>query len=116
MSAAERSPRRLSRGFLIAASAYRRQVRERSGLDFSRAALLDQYAHETHGAPKPDERVNGYTLGKWTLDVTLDAMFEDFMLGLFTKHELMRGSCAFVRRQISNWPTVTYQVRSTGNP
>lgn len=75
-----------SRSFLIAASAYRRQVRERD-VDFSAERLEEQYQHETHGAPCPDPKTNGYTLGKWTLDVTIAAMREDYHSGLVAKTE-----------------------------
>jgi hypothetical protein len=96
-----------SRNFLIAASAYRRQVRERA-VSFSAQMLAQQYAHETFGAPKPDASTNGYTLGKWTLDVVIKAMKDDFNTGLFTKFELCKGSCAFVRKSVRAWPAVEF--------
>lgn len=89
----------ISRKFLPAASAYRRMAKEWGG-DFSLAALIAQYRHETYGDPKPDERLNGYTLGKKWLGVTLDAMQQDLADGLMCKAELLQGSCAFVRRAI----------------
>lgn len=102
----DKAKRKYSRGFLAAASAYRRQVIDRPGLDFSKEALRAQYEHETNGAPKPDPKRNGYTLGKWTMDVTLAAMKEEYLAGMFTKHELMRGAPALVRQQIKKWVPV----------
>ena len=98
----------------MAASAYRRQVRDRPGLDFSTAALRAQYHFESHGGRPPSATHNGYTLGKWTLDVTLAAMREDFQAGLFTKSELTQASPAFVRRQIRALIPTTFFPYSTG--
>lgn len=94
-----------SRGFLIAASAYRRHSDSR--LDFSAAALDAQFRHETYGERKPDPAVNGYTYGKMSLNITLAAMREDYDAGLFCKAELLAGSCAFARRVIRHWPPRT---------
>ena len=96
---------KISRKFLIAASAYRRMAADWN-VDFSLSALKEQYAHETYGDPAPDESKNGYTLGKKWLGVQLAAMKEDYREGLFTKVELCEGSCAFIRREISLWPPV----------
>ena len=95
----------ISRGFVVAASAYRRMAG--AGHDYSPEALQAQYRHETYGDPKPDARHNGYTHGKSVLDITLAAMRADHADGLFTKHELMRGSCALVRRFVRSLPVVT---------
>ena len=97
-----------SRGFLIAASAYRKQARERPGLDFSLAALVSQYEYETHGGVSPDPKLSGYTCGKWILDATIKQMYEDHQNGLITKYELCKGSSAFVRRVVKKWMPVRY--------
>lgn len=102
------APQGYSRGFLVAASAYRRQARERKELDFGPDALRAQYEHESRGAPRPDPHVNGFTCGKWILDATIKAMREDHAAGHMTKHELMRGSSAFVRRAVRQFPTHTF--------
>ena len=99
--------RQFSRGFLIAASAYRRHARG-SRMDFSAEALRAQYEHETRGAPKPDASANGYTFGKLSLDVTLAAMREDHASGLFTKQELCSGSCTFVRRAVRRFAAAPF--------
>lgn len=91
----------------MAASAYRRQAKERK-LDFSAEALYNQYQFETYGGESPDPHTNGYTCGKWILDATLKQMFEDHQSGLMTKYDLKKGSAAFVRREVSKWPPVTY--------
>lgn len=98
--------KKFSKKFLLAASAYRRQVKERANLDFSIKALEAQYEHETYGKPCPDPKVNGYTLGKWTMDVTIASMKEDYQNGLFSKYELMRGNSYLVRQQIKKWIVV----------
>lgn len=100
--------RKYSRGFLIAASAYRKQSKERPMLDFSESALDEQYNHETYGTHTPDPKVNGYTCGKWILDATLKQMYEDHQAGLITKYELLRESSVFVRREIKKWFATPY--------
>ncbi len=100
--------KKYSQGFLLAASAYRRQARERSGLSFSADALEEQYQFETYGGNPPDAKVNGYTCGKWILDAIIKQMYEDHQSGLITKYDLKRGSCGFIRREVSKWPAVTY--------
>lgn len=92
-----------SRNALIAASAYRRMARERPNLDFSRESLREQMHYETFGGMAPDDKVNGYTCGKWILDATLKQMREDHQTGLMTKYELCQGSCYFVRREVKRW-------------
>lgn len=98
---------KISRKFIIAASAYRRMAKDWN-VDFSLQSLIDQYNHETYGGPRPDESKNGYTLGKKWLGVNLAAMKEDHQSGLFSKYELKQNSCAFVRREIALWMPVTW--------
>lgn len=95
-----------SRGFLSAASAYRRMAKD-SG-HFDDRALREQWEYETHGGEKPDPQHNGFTLGKWRVDVHIAAMRDDYMAGLFCKAELLDGSCAMVRKVIMTWPPVTF--------
>lgn len=76
-----------SRNFLIAASVYRKMVKNEE-LDFSLKSLKDQYDFETFGKADIDLYSNGYNRGKWILDVTLKQMHEDFINGIFTKREL----------------------------
>jgi len=93
---------KLSKKFLIAASAYRREVLEIGvdNLDFSLYALQEQYRHETYGTKRPDAKTNGYTYGKSILGITIAAMEEDISSGLFVKYEF-RGTPAFKRKLIS---------------
>lgn len=95
-----------SRGFLMAASAYRRNSDSR--LDFSKEALVAQYRHETYGQEKPDPSRNGFTYGKMALGITLTAMQQEYANGMFQKKELYIGSFAFVRREIRNWIPVRF--------
>ena len=100
--------RRFSKAFLLAASAYRRQVKERTDLDFSKEALAQQYLYETFGRGNPNPKYNGYTLGKWILDVTISSMYEDHQAGLVTKAELYEGSSYFVRKAVKSFPPVRF--------
>jgi len=96
---------RISKNFLIAASAYRRSVREHHGFthfDFSIDALKSQYDRETFGGSKPDPKINGYTYGKSIFDITMAAVEEDLATGLFCKYELLQGAGALKRKLISN--------------
>lgn len=96
----------VSRRFLVAASAYRRFGL--GHMDFSPQAMKAQYEHETHGAPEPDKRANGYTYGKWSMDITLQGYRQDHADGLFCKYELLRGNCALARRFIRSLPALTW--------
>lgn len=98
-----------SRGFLMAASAYRRHARGFAG-DYSERALKEQYEHETLG--REVSETNGFAVGKKFLDVTLKAQRQDFAEGLFTKRELLEGASAFVRKQIRLWLPVEFFARA----
>jgi hypothetical protein len=101
--------KKYSRGFLLAASAYRRHAKDFIG-DFSEAALHEQYERETLG--KPVSLMNGYAVGKKFLDATIKAQKEDFQNGLFSKKELLQGISMFVKQQIKTWkPVVLFIYR-----
>lgn len=103
---------KISKNYLIAASAYKRMVEQKDKFDFSIEALISQYEHETYGKPKPDASKNGYTQGKFILDITLAAIREEYSKGMFTKRELKQGSCVFVRRYIDNlFPSTLFTYR-----
>lgn len=93
----------VTRAFLPAASAYRANAIGQDGVSFSAEALKQQFDFESKGIGSPDPKTNGYTLGKWRMDVTLKAMREDLASGLFCKHELMQGSPAMMRRVIRSF-------------
>lgn len=99
----------VSKGFLIAASSYRRHALSMSpNMDFSVEALVAQYEHETYGETKPDMLKNGYTYGKSILDIGLAAYAEDYTMGLFTKNELAQGAPFFVRRFLKTLMPVSF--------
>lgn len=94
----------------MAASAYRKCSDKR--LDFSEKSLFEQYSYETYGKIKPNINKNGYTYGKFSLDITLKDIKREYYSGLFTKNELMKNSCAFIRKQIKLFnPTVFFPYR-----
>lgn len=99
--------RNYKRGFLIAASAYRRHAKDFDG-DFSAAALRQQYEHETFGNPVASD--NGYAVGKWMFNVTIAAMKDDYEHGLFAKCELLHGSCYATRKIVRQWMPVALFV------
>ena len=59
------------------AEIYKRFACEYPTADFSEAAALAMYLHESTGAPLPDARTNGFALGKKWMDVTVAAWKED---------------------------------------
>ena len=63
---------------------YRRFARDYPHADYSEAAMLAMYRHESFGEPMPQaDRLNGYELGKKWMDVTVAAWKEDLpQLGL----------------------------------
>lgn len=56
---------------------YRRFAAEFHGADFSEDAALAMYLHESRGAPLPDQRTNGYAVGKKWMDVTVAGWKEE---------------------------------------
>ena len=55
--------------------------------DFSEAAMLEMYEHESMGKGKPSPR-NGYAQGKKWMDVTIAQWRKDIKIGLLFKFEL----------------------------
>lgn len=108
----------MSKNFLMAASAYRRSIKDHhdySTFDFSISALKEQYGHETYGDAKPNPKINGYTYGKSIFGITMAGMEEDLMAGLFCKYELLQGAGALKRKLISNMlPQTFYPWRNNG--
>ena len=95
----------VTRGFLPAASAYRANAKDQSGVSFSAEAMKEQFDFESRGIGKPDARLNGYTLGKWRMDVTLAAIRDDLAAGLFCKAEVMEGQPAMMKRIVRDFMT-----------
>lgn len=59
------------------AEVYRRFAEGYRQADFSEAAAVAMFAHESTGAPMPDPKTNGYALGKKWMDVTVAAWKEE---------------------------------------
>lgn len=98
--------KKYSRNFLIAASAYRKCSNKE--LDFSEKALKEQYEYETYGGVKPNTSINGFTYGKFALDVTISEMKNDYLNGMFTKAELLDKSPFFIRKIIKKFNPITF--------
>lgn len=56
--------------------------------DFSEAAELEMFSHESTGTPV--ESNNGYLLGKRTMDITVAMWKEDIRNGCLIKSELLK--------------------------
>ncbi len=87
----------VSKKFLYAASAYRRNAKDRE-LNFSLESLIEQYKYESFGGEEPDPYINGYTCGKWIMDATLKMIEEDLYKGNACKNEFK--SCPSLMRRI----------------
>lgn len=74
------------------AEIYKRFARDYGGADFSEQAALAMYLHESTGTPLPDERTNGYALGKRWMDVTVAGWREEIpKLGLLASELVEDG-------------------------
>jgi len=78
----------VSRKWSRMAQLYRRFAGESQDADFSDAALLSMYAHESQGTPLLDALTNGYTHGKKWMDVTVAMWKEDIRQGTLRVVEL----------------------------
>jgi hypothetical protein len=59
------------------AELYKRFACDYKAADFSEAAALAMYRHESTGSALPDPRTNGYALGKKWMDVTVAGWKEE---------------------------------------
>lgn len=63
---------KISKKWMAMAEIYKRFAIEYPQADFSDAAALAMYEHETHGKPlERTEKLNGFALGKKWMDVTI---------------------------------------------
>lgn len=75
---------KISRTYLRHAAAYRRYAGD-VPFDFSVAALIACYRHETFG--EPAAKRNGFIYGKWVRDISVVQWIEDIRRGDACKHE-----------------------------
>ena len=92
----------VTKRFVRVASAHRREVgvEERKLFDWSPEAMKAQYDAESTGDLSGLHKRNGYAYGAHLYGITLEAMGQDISEGLFSKFELMKGSCAHKRAAI----------------
>jgi hypothetical protein len=82
-AAKDAKPPKIGRKWRRMADIYKRFASDYPAADFSEAAALAMYLHESTGAPLPDPRTNGYALGKKWMDVTVAGWKEEIpQLGL----------------------------------
>lgn len=88
-------PKPLTKKYLRLAATYRRSAgRQEPMVDFSLEALLECYAHETHGKRysiifRKDTKTNGYIYGKWQRDISVISWREDILAGHACKAEFI---------------------------
>lgn len=91
---------RVSKNYPLSAWAYRKFALNSGipGLKFTAYELEEQYYFETYGKVKykerygkdcPDIRENGYTYGKSLFDITMTAIYQDLVDGIFCKYEYL---------------------------
>lgn len=77
MSVIAPGPKKIGKKWWRMAEMYKRFAAGYESADFSEAAALAMYLHESTGAPLPDPRTNGYALGKKWMDVTVSGWKEE---------------------------------------
>lgn len=90
----------IGKKYVTSASAYKMLTRKtgQTGLNFSPAALYENYYYGTHGKKaykdlygreEPDRKSNGYAYGEFLYDLTLAAISEDLKDGYLCKAEFI---------------------------
>lgn len=83
----------VSKKYALKAARYRRVAKTHNkNLDFCYEALLAQFNYESKGIGRVDKHTNGYTYGKWLVDLSVSMMFEDINRGDFCKYDFLRTS------------------------
>lgn len=77
----------ISKSWLEMSEIYRKFCPPEFEGDFSEAAALEMFEHESKGVGRPSPR-NGFAQGKKWMDVTVAMWRKDIMIGLLRKFEL----------------------------
>lgn len=83
---------RITKKYALAAVNYRRVARRSGHMDqlkFGLAELEALYDYETFGIGSVDKKTNGYTYGKWLVDLSVSMWIEDIKRGDAVKWEFI---------------------------